>query len=163
MEPKKRILKFVGLEMAKFKRPDIVFREQEPGFSSFVNTSRPTMVAQNDYGYGDNLFGGPTQYRWEPIELNFGHWTDENLINVIQEWFGAVNTPPPQQGYQAAVDHSRTYKRNVTIQMLDPTGIVVETYVFRGCYPVSMTLDSPYDETPELSVTINTDNCELIL
>ena len=131
-------------------------------FESFVNTSRPTMITQELEGAG-GLYR-PYSWHWEPMTLNFGYHTTDNVIDVIQEWMSATNTPqPPPYGYEGMLNHSYTYKREVTIEMLDPTGIIVETHKLNGAYPISMEMNAPYDNDPELSITINMDTCELIL
>jgi hypothetical protein len=57
------------------------------------------------------------------------------------------------------------YKKNVDIEMLDPTGVVVEKWILEGTFLTDVgfgTLDYKSDGLADISATLRMDRCILV-
>jgi hypothetical protein len=57
------------------------------------------------------------------------------------------------------------YKKDVTLQMLDPTGVVVEKWILEGSFLTDVNFDSlaySQDALATISATIRMDRCVLV-
>mgnify|MGYP003704236473 CR=1 FL=1 len=59
----------------------------------------------------------------------------------------------------------RSYKKNVDLEMLDPTGVVVEKWILEGCFLTSFdggSLGYDSDKIATVSVNLRMDRCILV-
>jgi hypothetical protein len=57
------------------------------------------------------------------------------------------------------------YKRNVDLEMLDPTGVVVEKWIMEGCFITSSNfgnLGYAQDALATIQITLRPDRCILV-
>jgi hypothetical protein len=57
------------------------------------------------------------------------------------------------------------YKKNVDLEMLDPTGVVVEKWILEGCFISSIDFDNlgySDDAIAGISATLRPDRCILV-
>jgi hypothetical protein len=89
--------------------------------------------------------------RWDDLYLEF---RDYDSAPGLTEWFrGTIENVTGRQGYAAG------FKKNITIQMLDPTGIVVESWVLHGCMPTELRYHQEMDDMdPIIGVNFSIDN-----
>jgi hypothetical protein len=157
MEPKKKIKKVDGFDI----KPKVSFRPTpieprrryryllqiplgEELIEFFVNCERPLQrvdTFESSWGFGDINRGRQMgRLRWDPMRVIFrdvvGVTTHSDAINALQSWIRSMSER------QA----TRTYKKSITIQMLDPTGIVVESWNLVGAYPSSIQIDTDYNQ-----------------
>ena len=62
-------------------------------------------------------------------------------------------------------EFERIYKKNLDLEMLDPTGVVVEKWIMQGCLITGAdfgALSYASDALAEISVTIQPDRCILV-
>jgi hypothetical protein len=57
------------------------------------------------------------------------------------------------------------YKKDIELEMLDPTGVVVEKWILQGTFLTNAdfgTLDYSSEDIAEISVTLRPDRCILV-
>ena len=89
------------------------------------SASRPSLV-QNEVGI--DFLNTKTwvvgKFEWDPIDVTFRDPIGPSATQALMEWARLHSeSVTGRQGYAAG------YKRDVTIEMLDPTGVVVQKWV----------------------------------
>jgi hypothetical protein len=127
----------------------------------WVNCEKPGYNARHErmnYMYETHVLLGEnvvaSRYEWNPIRVIIRDLIGEDSTmgevgNFLMSWFQAYSNG----------QYARTFKRNVTIQMIDPTGVVVESWHLQGAFPTVVTFnDLSFDHTEtELEFTLNYD------
>lgn len=181
MEPKKKIKRFEGLEMKEESRyrmggrplvPDLVMTPsgvERPRYrylmeiptpggvtECFVNCEKPGYhVSHNRMNYMYETRDVVARYEWDPIRVIIRDVVGNRQTSMgevgrfLMEWF---------QDYSNG-QYTRTFKRNVTIQMLDPTGVVVESWYLQGAFPTVVNFNNFFDDEDyaEIEFTLNYD------
>lgn len=174
MEPKKKIKKIEGFstEPKRFRRGgDLLMRMPLPyeprrqrryimevptsmGVAElWVNCERPTLETSREIPFmNSTTFIG--RHEWQPIRVIFrdivGDGDINSVIREVMDWSGSVSSG----------QYARTYKKNVTIHMVDPTGIYVESWHLVGAFPTAVMMTQPdFDDTIEFELTLNFDRC----
>lgn len=123
------------------KRPNITIDEVE---IPFLNTS--TWVAG--------------RFRWESIDVTFRDPIGPSASQAIMEWVRLhAESVTGRMGYAAG------YKKNVTLEMLDPTGVVIERWKLVNTMLTSAdfgTLDYNSGDLADITVTLRMDRCILV-
>jgi T4-like virus tail tube protein gp19 len=95
------------------------------------------------------------RYKWEPITVTFRQFIGPSTMQALMEWIRMHSeSVTGRQGYAAG------YKRNVTISMLDPTGVVIQKWVLVNAFITSAdngTLSHGDDGILETEVTFRYD------
>lgn len=92
------------------KRPNIVTNSVE---IPFLNTS--TWVAGS--------------YKWQEMQVTFRDPIGPSATQALMEWIRLCSeSVTGRQGYAVS------YKRDVELEMLDPTGVVIEKWILVGCW-----------------------------
>ena len=92
------------------KRPSIT---QNPVEIPFLNTS--TWVAG--------------RYTWDDLNVTFRDMIGPSTMQAIMEWVRLISeSVTGRQGYAAG------YKRDLELEMLDPTGVVVEKWIIKNAW-----------------------------
>jgi hypothetical protein len=119
-----------------------------------VNCERPQTIRRSH-----NLYGGVGDTTWNPIRVIIRDIIDEDsdddypglnsVGNFIYNWYRSYNDG----------QYARTYKKNLTIKMVDPTGIIVETWFLMGSYPSIISFNDWFNEVgvSEIEFTLNYD------
>ena len=148
-EPKRKnrwLLRFpadLGIQewwMKSTQRPHITINDTE---IPFINTS--TWVAG--------------RYKWEEIQASFNDQIGPSAAQAVMEWIRlCAESPTGRMGYASG------YKRDLELEMLDPTGVAVSQWVLKNCMPTSVGFgDLGYDDDSlaTIEMTIQPDYCIL--
>ena len=148
-EPKQKnrfILKFDNLGINEWfvestSRPSINIKEQE---IPFINSKR--YVASS--------------YEWDSIDVTFRDPIGPSAAQALMEWVRLhAESVTGRMGYAAG------YKKDVTLQMLDPTGVVVEKWVMIGTFLSDVdfqNLSYGEDGLATIQATLRPDYCVLV-
>jgi hypothetical protein len=149
-EPKKQnrfILRFpssLGINewfVISSSRPKIAIGEVE---IPFLNTS--TWVAG--------------RFTWDAIDVTFKDPIGPSAAQALMEWVRLhAESVTGRMGYAAG------YKKDIELEMLDPTGVVVEKWILQGSMLTNVdfgSLDYSSEDIAEITTTIRMDRCILV-
>jgi hypothetical protein len=149
-EPKKKnrfILRFpssLGINewfVISTSRPKVTINEVE---IPFLNTS--TYVAG--------------RFNWESIDVTFKDPIGPSASQALMEWVRLhAESVTGRMGYAAG------YKKDIELEMLDPTGVVVEKWIFQGTFLTNVdfgSLEYSDDEIADITATLRMDRCILV-
>lgn len=121
-------------------RPQITMNETE---IQFLNTS--TWVVG--------------RYVWEQISITLRDPIGPSASQAVMEWVRlASESSTGRQGYAAA------YKRDLVLEMLDPTGVAVSQWIIKNAMPVTVNfgdLAMDDDGLATIEITLRPDYCIL--
>jgi hypothetical protein len=122
-------------------RPTITVKETE---IPFLNTS--TYVAG--------------RFTWGTINVKFRDPIGPSAAQALMEWVRlSAESVTGRMGYAAG------YKKNVDLEMLDPTGVVVEKWILEGCFLTTVNFGSlgySTDGIMTIDGTLRPDRCILV-
>ena len=149
-EPKKKnrfILRFpssLGINewfVISTSRPKVTINEVE---IPFLNTS--TYVAG--------------RFNWESIDVTFKDPIGPSASQALMEWVRLhAESVTGRMGYAAG------YKKDIELEMLDPTGVVVEKWILQGTFLTNVdfgSLEYSDDEIATIDATLRMDRCILV-
>ena len=149
-EPKKQnrfILRFpssLGINewfVITASRPKIAIGEVE---IPFLNTS--TWVAG--------------RFTWQELPVTFRDPIGPSAAQALMEWVRLhAESVTGRMGYAAG------YKKDIELEMLDPTGVVVEKWILQGTFLTNVdfgSLEYSDDEIADISATLRMDRCILV-
>jgi len=120
------------------KRPSATIKDVE---IPFLNTS--TYVAG--------------RFLWEAIDVTFKDPIGPSASQALMEWFRLhAESVTGRMGYAAG------YKKDVELEMLDPTGVVVEKWILQGTFLTKLNfgdLDYSRDDLATIQATLRMDRC----
>jgi hypothetical protein len=123
------------------KRPSIKIAATE---IAFLNTS--TFVAG--------------RFNWNEISVTFRDPIGPSASQALMEWVRlCAESVTGRMGYAAG------YKKNVDLEMLDPTGVVVEKWILEGTFLTSLdggSLSYSDDKVATLTASLRMDRCVLV-
>jgi hypothetical protein len=123
------------------KRPSIAINEVE---IPFLNTS--TWVAG--------------RFTWDSMEVTFKDPIGPSAAQALMEWVRLhAESVTGRMGYAAG------YKKDIELEMLDPTGVVVEKWILQGTMITKAdfgSLNYSEDAIAEITVTLRPDRCILV-
>jgi len=100
------------------------------------------------------------RFNWDPITVKFRDPIGPSASQALMEWVRlCAESVTGRMGYAAG------YKKNVDIEMLDPTGVVVEKWILEGTFMTDVnfgTLDYKTDTLADISATLRMDRCILV-
>ena len=100
------------------------------------------------------------RFKWNPISIKFRDPIGPSASQALMEWVRlCTESVTGRMGYAAG------YKKNVDLEMLDPTGVVVEKWILEGSFIKSANFDSlnySQDALATITVSIQMDRCVLI-
>jgi hypothetical protein len=81
------------------------------------------------------------RYVWEELTITFRQFIGPSTTQALMEWVRLESeSATGRQGYAAG------YKRNISISMLDPTGVPVQKWVLINAFPTTVNFgDLAYD------------------
>jgi hypothetical protein len=124
-----------------FARPKMTIASKE---IEFLNTS--TFVAG--------------RFKWEPLTVKFRDPIGPSASQAVMEWIRlCAESVTGRMGYAAG------YKKNVDLEMLDPTGVVVEKWILEGAFLLGYdggSLAYNSDNIAGITSTIQMDRCILV-
>ena len=100
------------------------------------------------------------RFKWNPINVKFRDPIGPSASQALMEWVRlCAESVTGRMGYAAG------YKKNVNLEMLDPTGVVVEKWIIEGTFLTSVNFDSlsyATDSIASISATLQMDRCILV-
>ena len=100
------------------------------------------------------------RFTWGTIDVNFKDPIGPSASQALMEWVRLhAESVTGRMGYAAG------YKKDVDLEMLDPTGVAVEKWILQGCFLTNVDFDSlGYSEDGLITVnaTLRPDRCILV-
>jgi hypothetical protein len=100
------------------------------------------------------------RFEWNEIKVTFRDPIGPSASQALMEWFRLhAESVTGRMGYAAG------YKKNVDLEMLDPTGVVVEKWILEGTWLTGVNFDSlayNTDALASISATLRMDRCVLV-
>jgi hypothetical protein len=99
-------------------------------------------------------------FEWEEIKVKFRDPIGPSASQAVMEWIRLhAESVTGRMGYAAG------YKQDITLEMLDPTGVAVEKWILQDCFVTSANFgDLGYDSSDLMGVEISLrpDRCILV-
>ena len=99
------------------------------------------------------------RFNWDPITVKFRDPIGPSAAQALMEWVRlCAESVTGRMGYAAG------YKKNVDLEMLDPTGVVVEKWILEGTFLTDVnfgTLSYSQDALADISGTLRMYLCIL--
>lgn len=100
------------------------------------------------------------RFNWQPINVTFRDPIGPSAAQALMEWVRLhAESVTGRMGYAAG------YKKNVDLEMLDPTGVVVEKWILDSCMITKSSWNQAQysqDGLATLQVTLQPDRCILV-
>ena len=100
------------------------------------------------------------RFKWDAISVKFRDPIGPSASQALMEWVRlCAESVTGRMGYAAG------YKKNVDLEMLDPTGVVVEKWILEGTWLTGVNFDSlayNTDALASISATLRMDRCVLV-
>ena len=100
------------------------------------------------------------RFEWNTIKVTFKDPIGPSASQALMEWFRLhAESVTGRMGYAAG------YKKNVDLEMLDPTGVVVEKWILQGCFLEDINFgELAYDQDAlaTIDATLRMDRCILV-
>ena len=97
------------------------------------------------------------RFNWEEMRVKFKDPIGPSASQALMEWFRLhAESVTGRMGYAAG------YKKDVELEMLDPTGVVVEKWILQGTFLMNLNfgdLDYSRDDLATIDVTLRMDRC----
>jgi len=97
------------------------------------------------------------RFEWNEIRVTFKDPIGPSASQALMEWFRLhAESVTGRMGYAAG------YKKNVDLEMLDPTGVVVEKWKLEGCLITDLNfneLDYSRDDLASITCSLRMDRC----
>jgi len=100
------------------------------------------------------------RFTWSTINVTFRDPIGPSASQALMEWVRlCAESVTGRMGYASG------YKKNVDLEMLDPTGVVVEKWILEGTFMSDVnfnTLDYKSDALATITSTLRMDRCILV-
>lgn len=100
------------------------------------------------------------RYSWDEIQITLRDPIGPSASQAIMEWVRLHSeSVTGRQGYAAG------YKRDVEIEMLDPTGVSVSKWILKNAFITSAdfgSLEYSQDDVADITITLRMDYCILV-
>ena len=100
------------------------------------------------------------RFTWDPINVKFRDPIGPSAAQALMEWVRLhAESVTGRMGYAAG------YKKNVDLEMLDPTGVVVEKWILEGTFLTDVNfgeLGYSQDGLATISASLRMDRCILV-
>lgn len=100
------------------------------------------------------------RFKWNAISVSFRDPIGPSATQALMEWVRLhAESVTGRMGYAAG------YKKNIDLEMLDPTGVVVEKWILEGCQIVSAEWDQlnyGNDTLAKATLNLQPDRCILV-
>ena len=99
-------------------------------------------------------------FKWQTINVTFRDPIGPSASQALMEWVRlCAESVTGRMGYAAG------YKKNVDLEMLDPTGVVVEKWILYGTFLSDVNfnaIDYKSDALATITATLRMDRCVLV-
>jgi hypothetical protein len=125
------------------------------------STSRPKItIGSTAIPFLNTEFYVAGRYTWNTISVTFRDPIGPSAAQALMEWVRLhAESVTGRMGYAAG------YKKDVTLQLLDPTGVVVEKWILKGVFLTDVDfqgLDYGQDGLAKIQATLRPDYCILV-
>ena len=100
------------------------------------------------------------RFKWNPISVKFRDPIGPSATQALMEWVRLhAESVTGRMGYAAG------YKKDIDLEMLDPTGVVVEKWILEGTFLSDVNFDGlgySQDALATISTTLRMDRCILV-
>jgi hypothetical protein len=100
------------------------------------------------------------RFKWSPITVKLRDPIGPSAAQAVMEWVRlCAESVTGRMGYAAG------YKKNVDLEMLDPTGVVVEKWILEGCFITSANfgqLGYSQEGIAGIDIQLQMDRCILV-
>jgi len=100
------------------------------------------------------------RFNWDPISVKFRDPIGPSASQALMEWVRlCTESVTGRMGYAAG------YKKDVSLEMLDPTGVVVEKWILQGTFLTSVNFGSlayGQDGIATIDASLRMDRCILV-
>jgi hypothetical protein len=100
------------------------------------------------------------RFTWDTMKVKFRDPIGPSAAQALMEWFRLhAESVTGRMGYAAG------YKKDIDLEMLDPTGVVIEKWTLQGTFLQDINfgqLDYSRDEIADIDVTLRPDRCILV-
>jgi hypothetical protein len=100
------------------------------------------------------------RFIWNSIQVKFRDPIGPSASQALMEWVRlCAESVTGRMGYAAG------YKQNVDLEMLDPTGVVVEKWILEGTFLTDVNFGSlayNADQLADITATLQMDRCILV-
>jgi len=97
------------------------------------------------------------KYKWESIDIKLIDVIGPSTSTQVMEWVRLhAESLTGRMGYAAG------YKKNIELEMLDPTGVVVEKWILEGTFITDLNfneLDYSRDDLATITCSLRMDRC----
>ena len=125
------------------------------------STSRPSITIKSveiPFLITKNYVAG--MYEWGEISVTFRDPIGPSAAQALMEWVRLhAESVTGRMGYAAG------YKKNVELEMLDPTGVVIEKWLLENCFLTKADfqgLDYGQDGLAKIQVSLRPEKCILL-
>jgi hypothetical protein len=125
------------------------------------STSRPKMtIGATEIQFLNTSTWVAGRFNWGEISVKFRDPIGPSASQALMEWVRlCAETVTGRMGYAAG------YKKNVDLELLDPTGVVVEKWILEGAWLSSVDFGSlayNSENIAEINATLRPDRCILV-
>ena len=125
------------------------------------STARPKItVASTEIQFLNTSTYVAGRFNWEPLNVTFRDPIGPSASQALMEWVRlCAESVTGRMGYAAG------YKKNVDLELLDPTGVVVEKWILEGTFLTSVdfgSLDYKTDAIATKTASMRMDRCVLV-
>ena len=125
------------------------------------STSRPKLtVNSTEIQFLNTSTYVAGRFTWGEINVKFRDPIGPSASQALMEWVRlCAESVTGRMGYAAG------YKKNVDLELLDPTGVVVEKWILEGAWLSSVdfgSLSYSQDAIADISATLRPDRCILV-
>jgi hypothetical protein len=124
-------------------------------------TSRPKLqIGSTEIQFLNTSTYVAGRFTWQELPVTFRDPIGPSASQAVMEWIRlCAESVTGRMGYAAG------YKKNVDLEMLDPTGVVVEKWILEGTWLTGVNFDSlayNTDALASISATLRMDRCVLV-
>lgn len=124
------------------------------------NASRPTISqSATEIPFLNTSTWVVGRYTWDEIRVTLRDPIGPSASQAVMEWVRlASESVTGRQGYAVS------YKRDIVIELLDPTGVAISQWICKNCIPLTVSFgDLAYDDDglATIEITIRPDYCIL--
>jgi hypothetical protein len=126
-----------------------------------ISTSRPKVtINEVEIPFLNTSTYVAGRFNWEAIDVTFKDPIGPSAAQALMEWVRLhAESVTGRMGYAAG------YKKDIELEMLDPTGVVVEKWILQGTFLTNVdfgSLEYSDDEIADISATLRMDRCILV-
>ena len=100
------------------------------------------------------------RFNWQTLNVVFRDPIGPSAAQALMEWVRLhAESVTGRMGYAAG------YKKDITLEMLDPTGVAVEKWIMQGCFLTKVDfqgVDYAQDGLQKINCTMRPDRCILV-